>query len=563
MTLSEQSTQLPRRQTSKNHLPVVRHKTFPLGFSDRMNSLLKIDYPSTSNFWGPSSCIQQRRRRRQIGQKLARKRAFSNPGEVVYRRPEDWTEQQSYSDCIFLDEHDTCLASDHRGHVDILRLPRYGSSLEEPHILASKVPIGCGYESCQVNSNHIKFKSVQGGKAFAVGLPSGNYHVVATERASDMDINNYSSKSCSIHEVSRSSYIKAMINFEGPRRRFIRNLNSSSLTLSQMIDKAVGTLNLDLNGLEEANSWNTNAWQNIRNFSIDHFLPNQCVSNSALWDFRDTASTVLAAHIDSELDCFWLRLMDDRIQQTTMCVDTTSRDKLIGFEEHIVACSFASEYSLATSHISTCQNSTKSGNCILKFWDIRMVHRRKESTLSEIILPSFPNDFAVPLKPTALLSSSDQMGEAMITKLSSPAGTPGIMIATSQSSSSYTIHYVIDLGRLSCTKTICHENQGRFPIHGIASSHEFMACLGGEKTDSIYVYDLHQAHPTAGSRKRTVDGGMRDDLNDGKDKSWCYMFTPELKDRHGLQTQLSCLAMNDSGTSILGGSNDGDIFVWR
>jgi hypothetical protein len=47
------------------------------------------------------------------------------------------------------------------------------------------------------------------------------------------------------------------------------------------------------------------------------------------------------------------------------------------------------------------------------------------------------------------------------------------------------------------------------------------------------------------------------------DPSWSYFLEPALVDRYGVETELSCVAINANATSILGGSTDGDLFVWR
>ena len=40
-------------------------------------------------------------------------------------------------------------------------------------------------------------------------------------------------------------------------------------------------------------------------------------------------------------------------------------------------------------------------------------------------------------------------------------------------------------------------------------------------------------------------------------------YNPKLSDQYGLSTRLSCLAVNDSGTVVAGGSHDGAVFAWR
>ena len=80
----------------------------------------------------------------------------------------------------------------------------------------------------------------------------------------------------------------------------------------------------------------------------------------------------------------------------------------------------------------------------------------------------------------------------------------------------------------------------------------------------------NQVRQRLGGKKRTFQGKERGGgVNDDDDRDYydddgaVVRFQPKVQDRHGLDTQLSCLALNDSGTAIVGGSSDGDLFVWR
>ena len=68
-------------------------------------------------------------------------------------------------------------------------------------------------------------------------------------------------------------------------------------------------------------------------------------------------------------------------------------------------------------------------------------------------------------------------------------------------------------------------------------------------------------------KKRTQDqlstssNSSNDDLNED-----CLVgtpFAPVIEDEIGIRARLSCLAFNKTGTSLVGGTDAGDLFLWR
>ena len=153
-------------------------------------------------------------------------------------------------------------------------------------------------------------------------------------------------------------------------------------------------------------------------------------------------------------------------------------------------------------------------------------------------------------------------------------------------------HHKLDLGTRHVGRKVSQTNQnlGCHPIYEIASSLEFMVCCtkkgsgpGGASTAStrLGIYNLNEqpespSTSAARGKKRLIEGQTLEActfssspfLNPQQtqvkdDPSWSYLLEPALVDRYGVETELSCVAMNANGTSILGGSTDGDLFVWR
>jgi hypothetical protein len=604
--------------------------------------------------------FQQRTNRKRLGEEKVRQRAFTESSNgssssarkndcykdgstVIYRRQEDWSYNHSYVNCIFLDSHDTVLAADALGRMDIIQLPRYShghggsqSSAEDPppRLMGTAFANDLSIYPPLKDFSTIKLKPIQSGHAFCVGMPSGDYHVLGTEQASTWG-NKYNLRDTTCFSQShsaiiarpdvssdQSSYIQHAWTLQGPRRRYHRNRQTARLSLTHMMKNAHQTMKtasagasalVDVEGheLAEIDEWGTErAGPRRALLQRVRFVPSMRPPNSSQWDFYETPSTLLAAKVDAEHDSFWLHVLDNRLPHTShrdksssvVCVDTTSHDdRGSSCEEHVTSCTFASEYCLATAHVWCYKgygwasasdafdnrplDTAETKSCI-KLWDIRMVANRQP--LHEVVLPSFPNDSTIGLEPTETLNtgvdlndtySGLSIGEStssplVITGLASSVKSKGTLLVTAQSRTQCreTEHYLLDLGRQKFTRQIKQTmpNAGLAPVFGSAASHNYMACVGGEANKpSIKVYNLHEeplrtttSTTTARSKKRTLDGFSGQGGGE-QDDSWHSKFDPVLKDRHGLQTQLSCMAMNDSGIAILGGSNDGDLFVWR
>jgi hypothetical protein len=582
-----------RNQTEERpHLPIETARIDSLNVK---RSSSTIDLPEELEL-GLNE-LQRRSRRRRLGETLAHNRVipkrkpsvkdcFKDGSTVVHRRREDWSTQQSYVNCLFLDEHDTVLASDITGKIDLVRLPRYENS-EKPRLLGTQLVNGLEVNPSLVDSSTIKMKSLKGGQAFVIGMPCGAHHIFSSERAGTWG-DKLNVPRTFFTQQSPSTFLTCGWTVDGPRRRYYRDRKNAHLSLSHMI-RGTHFQAHDRHELNEIEGWDYDKPSSgCRTPNGMRFLPHQRPQNHAKWDFVETNSSLLAAHVDSEHDCFWLRLIDDRVQEPVVCVDKTSHDRPPTSEEHITACAFASEHCLATAHVWCHSRNSESrtnqffGSHLLdsghvhscvKLWDIRMISRRQRKPLDTVTLPQYPKNSAMALEPSAtahiradgkgdLSNGNPGRSDSAITNLSAPDGNLGTLLVTAQSRTRTRKieHHVLNLGRLDVSRKICQRDdiEQWVPVYGIAGSHNYMTCLGeGElSSPSILIYNLRETPSRSCGHKRRIDDVPRDD-------SWSSRIDPMLKDRHGLETQLSCIALNRGGTAIVGGSRDGDLFVWR
>ena len=164
------------------------------------------------------------------------------------------------------------------------------------------------------------------------------------------------------------------------------------------------------------------------------------------------------------------------------------------------------------------------------------------------------------------------------------------MIVTTQlrTKSTRVEHTKLDLGgtmRMTRKISQTNSNLGCQPVYAIASSHKYLATCSNiqnsntvENSDGdfcsrlfdastrISLYNLMSAPPctkSTPSNDRYSCPPSRLYREQREDASWSYQTDASLTDRYGVKTELSCIAMNSNGTALLGGTTDGDLFVWR
>uniref|UniRef100_A0A7S4AG04 Uncharacterized protein n=2 Tax=Pseudo-nitzschia australis TaxID=44445 RepID=A0A7S4AG04_9STRA len=170
----------------------------------------------------------------------------------------------------------------------------------------------------------------------------------------------------------------------------------------------------------------------------------------------------------------------------------------------------------------------------------------------------------------------------------------GSLIVTTQSrtKSTHIEHSKLDLsGTMRMVRTISQTNPslGCQPVYAVASSHGYVATCSNRKKNNfapgdivvdgspgdgssgastrLCLYDFNEACPPTksasleGRRNYSYPKLLR--RQQREDPTFRFRMDAFLTDRYGIETELSCIAMNSNGTALLGGSTDGDLFVWR
>ena len=529
---------------------------------------------------------------------------------VVYRQRDDWSRPQGYTACALLN-HERVVGWDRSGALDIAQLPRFstqtrplGTVLVDSLPLTTRTMTRNRHSSSQASTGSStillvpKLYAFQAGDALAVGC--GNvYHIVTSERIKSWGETRRLPRA-SVFHPSYTAY-----TLSGPRRKYERNLQQHPKYSLQAMAASTQTTthySAPLDYCDDTIFSMLPDWDlGLPKLPTSPYVPSirRPIPQSSQWDFLETGSALLAARVDPQQDAFWIRLVDDRLYHPVVAIDR-SPPPPSSWEEHVTAIALVSTHCLITAHVTcypsqsntstTHHTSSSSAHDIpnstgsrrqrsttsVKLWDLRKASslgtrdRENDSALMNTLShPSFPLDIALLLDhdtqvPWSGGEGGEQGRDAVITGLSSGNGTVMVTAQTNQMAEHSRLH----LGR--CTWERIHRQQQQDNqeslefLHSVARNHNVMACVeGSNDVTLVNISNPTSQSPSSPSRiqKRHVDGSHKDD----RGSAWHdrRKLSTRLKDRLGLDTELSCLAMNTDGTAIVGGSTDGDLFVWR
>jgi hypothetical protein len=501
-----------------------------------------LDVPSSS-----SSALSTRQR---LGQSIGRKRLLKNadPKHVIHP---SFDTQMAITSVNFLNETNI-LSADSQGQIAVHRLP-VGSS--DIHKVLELPPL-------QDHLALVNLCPLSDGTSFGVGLPNGDYRIYSVEEG------RWSSSGTALTHSSPSPSYRGYQMY-GARRRYHRDFQNSMW--SCLVDGSSHCYTSPSSHWSEISDWENkrcmtrpNSYQWLEN--IDS-LPGRYPSTQDGWAFRETASTLHSAFVDPERDCF--SVMDHRVPGPVLCYSNKSRP----CQEDITACCFISDNALATSHVWRATSDKHPSNSI-RIWDLRKMN---EKPAVQHVLPSFPYDsirnveratewFVSGDEQNTLVGPSSQTNASSnhqyITKLSPSRDLNNTLVITLQLADRRTELVIYDYIHNKVTfQQTCDEDSP--VVAAVTPNHDFVATssiLAGAKT-KISFFDPHHkttTTTTTKSRKRPATTTVPRPA-----AALVGCFSPELEDRLGIRTRLTSLSWNATGTSLVGGSLDGDLFVWE
>lgn len=430
-------------------------------------------------------------------------------------------------------------------------------------LLASQLSVATARDSDEHARQECQLRSLQSGASFFVGLPGKEYRVFDTEYAtctsSSLRPLFTSKKAASVSQGclpnGRDSHWTRAWSVLGPSRRYSRFARNS--LLQQLALGPVATAAAE----SGAYPWSADYDCERMTGSIFH-------DSAALWDIWETPSALFT--VSGDFDCFCLS--DSRVAHSeTVPRHDVIVDKDCSAGGRIAAVCFASQYVVATALDRLGASDFGQYATCIKLWDLRMLSATEHCTL-----PSFPRERGHVLDPMDTLSlqgshsipprgkHGGSESESVFTQgktKSLSRGTNGTLLATLQQDPEQprVSHCLLDPATGSLLKRIAHLGGGgdEPPAFAVDQSHELLACLRDcPVRDSMLLHDL-QSPPAPCNRKRSY--------SDSDTREWDAenSFAIQTLDGYGIKTSLSSLAFDESGTSLVGSSLDGDLFVWR
>jgi len=428
--------------------------------------------------------------------------------------------------------------------------------------------------------------------SFCVGLPNGDFRVYSTEKE------RWSDGASQLAPHYHKCYNLYGHHQRGSRRRFYRdNIRSLYDTFNKNNQRHHIPPSLQQDYFNEILDWETKPWMirpSFFDWNTEESLQQRTSSNltrfypgngtESLWDFREVGpSLLMAAFVDTERDCF--TIMDRRATRPVVyCNNLTSSPNgnadVSRLSEDITAVCFASDYCVATSHTWKVNDGTENA---IKLWDIRM----PSEEMVDYILPSFPYDTISRSqhgkqwyvgghgKITKDPCCKGEIGSRHINNLSSSRHTNAIMI-TLQSNCGVTGTESILFDPVREKVIFKHSTQRStsgsriknmdLPVVSVSHDQAHIAISEtmnetGRTRISFYDPTIDNDHCGNRQRKRNV-ADMEEQLTTRKHPGHIGTINPILEDGDGIRTRLTSLAWNRDGTSLAGGSSDGDIFIW-
>ena len=557
--------------------------------------------------------LQEERQR--VGLTIGRRRLTiaattnnNNDDLLLFRRGDDANATASnnfleisspYKTVAFLN-NDVVLASDHMGRLDAVRVPPNRGERR-----GTLVSSRSGEPAPAVQSSAPSLFALHDGDSFAMGLPGGEIRIFATEY--DKTWGNWQQQ-----QTQSNTYLRQALQVGGSRRKYERAdcYKRAGSGAGRSLYDMLGAPSSNDRYLQEICDWNEGKFPPLRcpdgNNTDSSCLTAGLVVTANSFAFHEDVSgrSLWCAYVDPELDCFSLRVLDERVSsettdtRRTICVDTNplkKRSPDANIFEDISATTFVGDRTLATSHVGRIAKNQVSN--VIKLWDLRMIREDDPKPCSSTpIIPSFPFDEVRGIeswRETTLLGGNNvvvnSLGAEMpttdfvISRLVGSVDGSRLSITTNcWSHETFDGFQMVDVDK--CRTLLVDANQMNNVLHtaklpklrlpelnAYTPNLEFLASFQEETGQSVLLFDLsnpaNKKEVDAVSHAKKRSYGMMEGSNggDGDDESSnCLVgkLDGTVTDSFGIESQLSCLSLNRYGTALVGGSMDGDLYLW-
>ncbi|KAL7463645.1 hypothetical protein ACHAXS_004003 [Conticribra weissflogii] len=555
---------------------------------------------------------------------------------LIRRTDSDFSSSRFHQTIHYLNSN-TIVAVDNFGALDIVAIPFQSSMCQSQSnergggrdkFLADRLPLW--EASC---SNDIELFGYQGGNKIAVGTESGRMTLLSSLECHDSCVRDEQTENGNPADVHALwTCLPPTATTRGPLRRYLRN---NSCSLSRMLaitdkEELLQTFN-NYTTFEEIPHWDWD-WNDDRDWNGPNSMvrrecsiPTTRRHRGGQWSFREagmsggggggSGTSLLGAFVDSERDCFSLRLVDERLSSSCQIATSSTHPPpaaVVVFVddsghqppaygnvvvEDVVSVCFSGEFGLVTAHnVLSAGNHPrgKRNRNVVKFWDYRMLWNDKPPVGSMNL--TFPRDDVRAVTCHEELSiagwvnhhhhdDDDDNDDAAfrIAKLTGSRDSSDRFVVSlttgGKSSESSSRHILVDATRASIVRRIDtpphdDDDHDRYGNHSCFSANlDAMAWFSGKELEIYDISRYSERRRPRRLRRTNIDGrtkrrwnmcihdGGRSEKRATNDEWLLRKCSPNIRDAYGIDSTVSCMAMDDFGGSIACGTHDGDMFV--
>ena len=472
--------------------------------------------------------------------------------KLLFRRPNpNFDSNRFYNRLLYLDQS-TILGVDNCGRFDIVGISQEKSECDTNQgygkLLADGIKLS-HHDTNTMRGIQPEVYAFQNGSKFVAGYPSGDMEIFSTDRVT-------------------ANGVHTSTQHIGPRRRFERDKTHSLQDMLSAVDHE--KLLEEFYSGSELSCWDNGS----ESFRLGRDVTISGIKPCSQWAFREgggaSSSALIAACIDAEGDCFSLRVIDERSRDTecrpTIFVDTSSG---VGpsEERNVQSICFAGEYGLVVAM----NNSTTS---LLPWHDLRMLWKQPVKSLNV----TFPHDKLAGVSPDRDLVEINNMGDLQpskpdtdcwknkvpfIEKLTGANNCKDCFAATlrlERSDTKILQHVLIDSRQGKDAQVVNRHDEHKLTC--FSGFLDYIVCYDANPS-LLYIYDItcKRDENTCVNRRNSKKRPYFNLCNDRQFNNCVSSITLELTDMYSIPSAAICLAMDDYGSSMALGTNDGDIYV--
>ena len=408
----------------------------------------------------------------------------------------------------------------------------------------------------------VRIKSLCQGNAFAVGTNDGRFRIFTTEESAEVWASAQS-------DLTRGEVVTGSTRLTRDGCASLPFLNVTSVwqspfavrqyarfggfSLAEQVARPTSSM---IDKLSTCNEWPSRTTR---------LLYNSGWSTRGAWDFWESGSQLLAAHVGQERDYFGIRLYDDRCNDYSSHVVVDKENYRDDEDWNVETTCFLSERTLATYSA----NYYSPSNRLIKFWDIRNM---RDCLPSSVILPSFPRESVVSHSPFLTHTMNDIHRYCKGDNIQAlPDGNLLSWASCSVIAKKQHVTVVDPITGHTNSLFLRVQASGFTPAVTNAPSQVLGGLTGGnagELTEFLIIdnsTNLRPVNRTSHKRKHSDDGnasGASDEREIVQDAEVSVSIKLDCTDEYDCHAEMNSLAMNLDGTMfVCASSSDNVIYV--